>query len=222
MRDLPPIPDNMDEYCTDDTGNPSQNEPLARALLDINEKLLGLGKIDMKLEQMRSDFHGELDVIKTELANLTEARSVDSIEINKLQKSFKNISNDLHKTQEGQVDIQKKLEKLDCTSNKNLERITRLEQSNAKLTDNMKRLEEKENGKPVESRVRDVEIPKEKVTEVVRTNNSSGALSLNNQLINSSGILSYNNQLNKGLDGLRAHSMLKELRREQELGTGGG
>ena len=105
-------------------------------LLDINEKLLGLGKIDKKLEQMRSDFHGELDVIKTELANLAEARSVDSIEINKLQKSFKNISNDLHKTQEGQVDIQKKLEKLDWTSNKNLGRITRLEQSNAKLTDN--------------------------------------------------------------------------------------
>ena len=91
----------MDEYCTDDTGNPSQNEPLARALLDINEKLLGLGRIDMKLEQMRSDFHGELDVIKTELTTLKEARSVDSIEINKLQKSFKNISNDLQKTQEG-------------------------------------------------------------------------------------------------------------------------
>ena len=67
MWDLPPIPDNMDEtqYSTDNTGNPSQNEPLARALLDINEKLLGLGKIDMKLEQMRTDFHGELDVIKT-------------------------------------------------------------------------------------------------------------------------------------------------------------
>ena len=80
----------MDEtqYSTDDTGNHSQHEPLAMALLDINEKLLGLGKIDKKLEQMRSDFHGELDVIKTELANLTEARNVDSIEINKLQKSF--------------------------------------------------------------------------------------------------------------------------------------
>ena len=49
MRDLPPIPNNMDEYYTDDNSQPSQNEPLARTLLDINEKLLGLGKIDMKL-----------------------------------------------------------------------------------------------------------------------------------------------------------------------------
>ena len=88
MRDLPPLPNNMEEFYADDNSQPSQNEPLARTLLDINEKLLGLGKIDMKLEQMRSDFHGELDVIKTELANLAEARSVDSIEINKLQKSF--------------------------------------------------------------------------------------------------------------------------------------
>ena len=125
MRDLPLIPDNMDEtqYSTDDTGNPSQHEPLAMALLDINEKLLGLGKIDKKLEQMRSDFHGELDVIKTELANLTEVRNVDSVEIKNLQKSFKSISNDLHNAQEGQVEIQRRLEKLDCTSNKSLERI---------------------------------------------------------------------------------------------------
>ena len=93
MRDLPPIPDNMDEtqYSADNTGSPTQNEPLAMALLDINEKLLGLGKIDKKLEQIRSDFHGELDVIKTELANLTEARNIDSVEIKNLQKSFKQI-----------------------------------------------------------------------------------------------------------------------------------
>ena len=123
MRDLPPIPAIMDEtqYSVDNTGSPPQNEPLAMALLDINEKLLGLGKLDRKLEKIALDFHGELDVIKTELANLTEARNKDSVEIKRLQTSFKGISNDLHKTQEGQEDIQRKLEKLDCTSNKNLE-----------------------------------------------------------------------------------------------------
>ena len=211
MRDLPPLPANMDEtqYSTDNAGSPTQNEPLARALLDINEKLLGIGKIDKKLEQIRSDFHGELDVIKTELANLTESRNKDSVEIKKLQTSFKSISNDLHKTQEGQVDIQKKLEKLDCTSNKNLERINRLEQSNAKLSDNMKRLEERENCRPVETRARDMEVQKDKVTEVDRMNKN-----------NTNRVLSYNYQLNKGLDGLRAHSMLKELKRAQELRIG--
>ena len=86
-RELPPIPALMDEsqYSVDNTGRPPQNEPLAMALLDINEKLLGLGKLDRKLEKIASDFHGELDVIKTELANLTEARNKDSVEIKKLQ-----------------------------------------------------------------------------------------------------------------------------------------
>ena len=159
-RDLPPIPAliNESQYSVDNSDSPAQNEPLAMALLDINEKLLGLGKLDKKLEKIASDFHGELDVIKTELANLTEARNIDSVEIKKLQTSFKSISSDLHKTQEGQVDIQKKLEKLDCTSNKNLERINRLEQSNAKLSDNMKRLEEKENSRPVGARARGMEV----------------------------------------------------------------
>merc|ERR1712240_157530 len=145
---------------------------------------MGLGKIDKKLEQIRSDFHGELDVIKTELANLTEVRNGDSVEIKNLQKSFKSISNDLHKTQEGQVDIQRKLEKLDCTSNKNLERINRLEQSNAKLSDDMKLLEERENSRPVGARAREMEVLKDKVSEVDRRNDNT-----------SSRILFYNYQL---------------------------
>ena len=162
-RELPPIPAIMDEsqYSVENTGSPPQNEPLAMALLDINEKLLGLGKLDRKLEKIATDFHRELDVIKTELANLTEARNKDSVEIKTLQTSFKGISNDLHKTQEGQEDIQRKLEKLDCTSNKNLERINRLEQSNAKLSDNMKRLEERENSRPVGARARGMEVLKD-------------------------------------------------------------
>ena len=54
-----------------------------------------------------------------------------------------------------------------------------------------------------------MEVQKDKVAEVDRMNEN-----------NTSRVLSYDYQLNKGLDGLRAHSMLKELKRAQELSTG--
>ena len=57
-RELPPIPAIMDEsqYSVENTGSPPQNEPLAMALLDINEKLLGLGKLYRKLEKSLRTF----------------------------------------------------------------------------------------------------------------------------------------------------------------------
>ena len=139
----PPIMDES-QYCSDNTGSPPQ-EPLVKALEEMNLKLEGIGRLEKKLAEVTSNFTGELDLIKTELVNLKEARNKDSAEINRLQNSFRGFSNDLHRTQENQEDIQRKLVKLDNTSNKNLERIDRLERSNAKLSDNMKLLEEREN-----------------------------------------------------------------------------
>ena len=91
------------------------------------------------------NFTEELDLIKMKLANLTEARNKDSEEINGLQSMLKEFSNDLHSTKVNQEDLQMKIMKLDNTTNKNSERIEKLEQCNAKLSDNMKLLEEREN-----------------------------------------------------------------------------
>ena len=206
-RELPLPPALMDEsqYSSDNAGSPTQNNPLAMALVEINAKLEGIGRLEKNLAKVTSDFTGELDLIKTELANLTDARNKDSVEIKRLQTSFKGFSNDLHKTQENQEDIQRKLVKLDNTSNKNLERINRLEQSNAKLSDDMKLLEERENRRPVGARARVREVLKDGVSEDERTRENS-----------SSRNLSYTYQLNKGIAGLRTHSLLKELRMAME------
>ena len=102
-RELPPTPAIMDEsQYLDNAGSPLQNDPLAMTLVDINAKLEGIGRLEKNLAKVTSDFHGELDVIKTELANLTDARNKDSVEIKRLQTSFKGFSNDLHKIQENQ------------------------------------------------------------------------------------------------------------------------
>ena len=128
------------------------------ALADMNSKLEGIGRLEKKLEEVTTNFTGELDLIKTELANLTEARNNDSAELNRLQSSFRGFSRDLHRNEENQEKIQRKLEKIDNTSNKNLERIHRLERSNAKLSDNMKLLEERENRRSLGARPRVLEI----------------------------------------------------------------
>ena len=98
----------------------------------------------MKLEEVTTNFTGELDLIKTELTNLKEARNNDGKELNKLQNSIKGIGKDLDRNEETQGKIQKKLERIDNTANKNLVRIDKLERNNAKLSDSMKLLEKRE------------------------------------------------------------------------------
>ena len=85
-----------------------------------------------------------MDFLKSELSNLTEARKKDGVELTKLQSSIKAVSKDFAKNEEIQGKIEKKLTRIDNTSNKNLERINKLEQNNAKLCEGMKLLEEKE------------------------------------------------------------------------------
>ena len=136
----------MDEsrYYSD---NPDSlpKDPIQMVLEDINSKLGGIERLEKKLTEVTLNFTEELDLIKMKLANLTEARNKDSEEINSLRSLFKGFSKDLHSTQVNQEDFQKKLVKLDNTTNKNSERIEKLERSNAKLSDNMKLLEEREN-----------------------------------------------------------------------------
>ena len=129
------------KYSSENSELPPQ-DPILKTLADMSAKLEGIGRLEKKLEEVTTNFTGELDLIKTELANLTEARNNNGIELNRLQSSFRGIAKDLHRNEETQGKIQRKLEKIDNTSNKNLERIDRLERSNAKLSENMKLLEE--------------------------------------------------------------------------------
>ena len=59
---------------------------------------------------------------------------------------MKGVSRDLQKNEEVQGNIERKVNKIDNTSNKNLERIDRLEQNTAKLSENLKLLEERSLG----------------------------------------------------------------------------
>ena len=132
----------MSEYDSENSNLPPQ-DPLLQTLADMAAKLEGIGRLEAKLEEVTTNFTGELDLIKTELANLKEARNNDGKELNKLQNSIKGIGKDLYRNEEAQGKIQRKLERIDNTSNKNLERIDRLERNNAKLSDSMKLLEER-------------------------------------------------------------------------------
>ena len=122
-----------------------QDPSILMALTSINSKLDGIERLEKKLEEVTLNFTGELDMIKMELINLTKATNNDSVEINRLQSLFKGVSKDLNRTQENQEDFQMKLEKLVNASKENSEKIDKLERSNAKLSDNMKLLKEREN-----------------------------------------------------------------------------
>ena len=56
-----------------------------------------------------------------------EARNNDGIELNRLQGSVRGIAKDLHRGEDTQGKIERKVDKIDNTSNKNMERIDRLE-----------------------------------------------------------------------------------------------
>ena len=119
-------------------------DPLTTILAEMSAKLEGIGRLEKKLEEVTTNFTGELYFLKTELANLTEARKNDGVELNRLQNSFRGVAKDLHRNEETQGKIERKLDKIDNTSNKNMERVSRLEQRNAKLSGNMRQLEERE------------------------------------------------------------------------------
>ena len=81
------------------------------------------------------------------------------MELTRLQASIKGVSKDLQKNEEIQGNIERKVNKIDNTSNKNLERIDRLEQNTAKLSENLKILEEREQRRSLGARPKVPEAP---------------------------------------------------------------
>ena len=74
-------------------------DPLAVILAEMSSKLEGIGRLEKKLEEATANFSGEMDIIKTELGNLTEARKSDKIELTKLQASVSAVTKDLYKNE---------------------------------------------------------------------------------------------------------------------------
>ena len=67
-------------------------DPLTAILADMSAKLEGIGRLEKKLEEVTTNFTGELDFLKTELANLLEARKNDGVELNRLQASIRGVT----------------------------------------------------------------------------------------------------------------------------------
>ena len=162
---------------------------------------------------MTINFHGELDILKSELANIAEARKVDGAEINKIQTSLKSVSKDLAKSSDVQDSIDKRLSKLDNTTNKNLERITRLEQSNVKLCEDMKLLEERERRRSLNTRPKALVNLGSETGQLENRSSRTGAG-------NSSGSvrrLTYAENVGKvSANGSNTLSLLRELRHSEE------
>ena len=124
----------MESQYTSD--NPQTMDPLANILADMSTKLEGISRLERKLEEVTTNFTGELDFLKKEISNLTEAMKKDGAYLSRLQTSIKGVVKDLQKNEETQNNIERKVNKIDNTSNKNLERIDRLEQNTANLVSN--------------------------------------------------------------------------------------
>ena len=136
------------KYSSENSDLPPQ-DPILKTLADMSAKLEGIGRLEKKLEDATNNFTGELELIKSELTNLKEARNNDGIKLNRLQGSVRGIAKDLHRAEETQGKIERKIDKIDNTSNKNMERIDRLQRNNAKLNENMKLFEEREKRRSV-------------------------------------------------------------------------
>ena len=70
----------MKEYQYN-SDNPRTSDPLTNILSDMSAKLEGISRLERKLEEVTTNFTGELDFLKTEISNLTEARKKDGAEL---------------------------------------------------------------------------------------------------------------------------------------------
>ena len=101
------------QYTSDNTRT-TNVDPLTTILAEMSAKLKGIGRLEKKLEELTANFTGELDSLKTELANLWEARTNDGVELNRLQASVRGVTDDLHRNEEEQGKIERKLDKIIC------------------------------------------------------------------------------------------------------------
>ena len=105
------------------------------ALDEILEGIRGISRLEKMLEQATDRFTQKLDLVRTELVALNEAKERDSVAICNLNKTVNAIQQDITNIAEKHSVAETKLHSLDNTANKNKERISKLESRVDKLED---------------------------------------------------------------------------------------
>ena len=105
--------------CMEESQYSSENsrtlDSLANILADMSAKPEKISRLEKKLEEVTTNFTGELDFLKMEITNLSEARKKDRAELTRLQTSIKGVAKDLQKNEEIQGNIERKVNKIDNT-----------------------------------------------------------------------------------------------------------
>ena len=123
-------------------------------LNEILEGLHGIARLEQSLKEATDRFSGELDLVKNELVQINEAKKLDSTEIVKLNKTVNAIKLDFENIAVRNEATNTRVDTLDNTSNKNKERITKLESRVDKLEDmenSLRILKEQERRKNMET-----------------------------------------------------------------------
>ena len=96
-------------------------------LAEILEGLRGISRLENTLKEATDRFSFELDFVKNELVRINDAKTQDSAEIIKLNQKVNSIKQDVENIAEKNTATATKIDSLDKTSNKNKERIEKLE-----------------------------------------------------------------------------------------------
>ena len=123
-------------------------------LNEILEGLRGIARLEQSLKEATDRFSGELDLVKNELVQINEAKKLDSVEIVKLNKTVNAIKLDFENIAVRNEATNTRVDTLDNTSNKNKEKITKLESRVDKLEDmenSLRILKEQERRKNMET-----------------------------------------------------------------------
>ena len=106
----------------------------------------------------------ELDILKTELNGISNARIEDRASITNLNKSVKALNKDIIENTNSQNEMRQKLDNVENQSNKTVERMSKLEEK-------FQYMEARENRRSVPKKMELVQLNTEKVNNPVADNN---------------------------------------------------
>ena len=113
---------NMDEkHYEDNTGD---NDPLTTIMIQLQ----GISRLEKNLNNATAKLTTELEDMRTELNTMNEGRKADKAALIGLEKSIKELKKDVIENTNSNKNLDDKITIIDNTTNKNLERVTRLEE----------------------------------------------------------------------------------------------
>ena len=127
-------------------------------------KLESIDRLETKLDAASNRMAEELDILKTELNGISNARTEDRASITNLNKSVKALNKDIIENTNSQNEMRQKLDNVENQSNKTVERMSKLEEK-------FQYMEARENRKSVPKKMELVQLNTEKVNNPVADNN---------------------------------------------------